>query len=103
MILPKVIVVDLDGTLTFTDTLHEAVLSLIRTKLFILFLLPFWLIRGVANLKLQVAENSVLNVTTLPYNLPFIDWLKEQKASGKEIKAVMTVIDTLNFVALNPL
>tara|TARA_B110000208_G_C11380867_1_gene288615 strand:- start:61 stop:429 length:369 start_codon:yes stop_codon:yes gene_type:complete len=92
MSLPKVIVVDFDGTLTFTDTLHEAVLSLIRTKLFILFLLPFWLIKGVANLKLQVAEHSVLDVTTLPYNLPFIDWLKEQKASGKEIKAEIVLV-----------
>ena len=38
-----------------------------------------------AHLKLKVAENSVLDVTTLPYNIPFIDWLKEQKKSGKVI------------------
>jgi 4-hydroxybenzoate polyprenyltransferase/phosphoserine phosphatase len=81
----KVIAVDLDGTLTLTDTLHEAVLALVRIKPFMLLLLPFWLIRGVAHLKSKVAESSVLDVATLPYNVPFIDWLKEQKASGKKI------------------
>ena len=77
--------VDLDGTLTLTDTLHESVLGLVRVKPFMLLLLPFWLIRGVAHLKSKVAENSVLDVATLPYNVPFIDWLKEQKESGKKI------------------
>ena len=85
MIQAKVIAVDLDGTLTLTDTLNEAVLNLVRTKPFMLFLLPIWLAKGVAYLKLKVAENSVLDVTTLPYNVPFIDWLREQKTSGKKI------------------
>jgi hypothetical protein len=50
-----------------------------------LLLLPFWLIRGVAYLKFKVAENSMLDVTTLPYNVLFINWLKEQKVNGKKI------------------
>jgi len=85
MVETKVIAVDLDGTLTLTDSLHEAILVLARSKPFMLFLLPFWLAKGVASLKLKVAENSVLDVTTLPYNAPFIDWLKDQKASGKTL------------------
>ncbi|MDC0520306.1 UbiA family prenyltransferase [Candidatus Pelagibacter sp.] len=85
MISSKVIAVDLDGTLTFTDTLYEGVLNLIRTKPFMLFLLPIWYAKGATYLKLKVAENSVLDVTTLPYNVPFINWLKEQKKSGKVI------------------
>ena len=85
MSLSKIIAVDLDGTLTLTDTLHESVLTLLRVKPFMLFLLPFWLIKGIAHLKSKVAENFVLDVTTLPYNSPFIDWLKEQKANGKKI------------------
>jgi 4-hydroxybenzoate polyprenyltransferase len=79
------IAVDLDGTITFTDTLHESVLTLVRNKPFFLFLLPFWLIKGVAYLKLKVAEISLLDVKTLPYNLPLIDWLKVQKTNGKKI------------------
>ena len=85
MISSKVIAVDLDGTLTFTDTLHEAVLNLIRNKPFMLFLLPIWLAKGVAYLKLKVAKNSELDVATLPYNVPFINWLKEQKKNEKVI------------------
>jgi 4-hydroxybenzoate polyprenyltransferase len=81
----KIIAVDLDGTLTLTDTLHESVLVLVSRKPLMLFFLPFWLIRGLAYFKLKVAENCVLDVTTLPYNLSFISWLKEQKIHGKKI------------------
>lgn len=85
MKLYKIIAVDLDGTLTLTDTLHEAVLILVKSKPFILFLLPIWLARGMAFFKFKVAKNIVLDVSTLPYNLPFVGWLKEQRASGKKI------------------
>lgn len=78
----NVIAVDLDGTLTLTDTLHESVLLLVRNKLFMLL---FWLAKGLAFFKVKVAENSQLDVTTVPYNEPLIDWLRNEKASGKKI------------------
>ncbi|MDA9088231.1 UbiA family prenyltransferase [Amylibacter sp.] len=81
----QVLAVDLDGTLTLTDTLHESVLNLVRSKPHFLLLLPFWLLRGIAHLKQKVAENSELDVTMLPYNQPFIDWLKGEKIRGKKI------------------
>lgn len=81
----QVIAVDLDGTLTLTDTLHESVLTLVSNKPYFLLLLPFWLFKGIAHLKQKVAENSELDVTTLPYNQPLIDWLKKEKESGKKI------------------
>ena len=81
----QVIAVDLDGTLTLTDTLHESVLTLVRNKPYLLLLLPFWLLKGIAHLKQKVAENSELDVTTLPYNQPLIDWLQEEKECGKKI------------------
>jgi len=81
----QVIAVDLDGTLTLTDTLHESVLALVRNKPYLLLLLPFWLFKGVAHLKQKVAEKSELDVITLPYNQPLIDWLKEEKQRGKKI------------------
>ena len=81
----QVIAVDLDGTLTLTDTLHESVLTLVRNKPYFLFLLPLWLFQGIAYLKLKVAENSELDVITLPYNQPLIDWLKEERLRGKKI------------------
>jgi len=81
----QIIAVDLDGTLTLTDTLHESVLTLVRNKPYFLLLLPFWLFKGIAYLKQKVAENSELDVTTLPYNQPLIDWLKEEKQHGRKI------------------
>ena len=81
----KVVAVDLDGTLTFSDTLHEAVISLVSKKPFLLFILPFWLFQGIAYLKQKVAAHSDLDVTTLPYNQPLIDWLKDEKLRGKKI------------------
>jgi 4-hydroxybenzoate polyprenyltransferase/phosphoserine phosphatase len=81
----QVIAVDLDGTLTLTDTLHESVLTLVRSKPYFLLILPFWLFQGIAHLKQKVAEHSELDITTLPNNQPLIDWLKEEKQRGKQI------------------
>ena len=81
----QVIAVDLDGTLTLTDTLQESVLALVHKKPYFLLLLPFWLLQGIAHLKQKVAEHSELDVTTLPYNQPLIGWLKEEKLRGKKI------------------
>lgn len=80
-----VIAVDLDGTLTLTDTLYEAVLLLVRNKTYLLFLLPFWLLQGIAHLKQKVADHSELDIKNLPFNQPFIDWLNKQKLNGKKI------------------
>ena len=81
----KVIAVDLDGTLTLTDTLHESVLTLVRNKLYLILLLPFWLFQGISHFKQRVAEHSELDITILPYNQPLIDWLKEEKQRGQKI------------------
>lgn len=81
----QILAVDLDGTLTLTDTLHESVLLLLRSKPYFLFLLPVWLFYGVAYLKQKIAEHSELDVTTLPYNQPLIDYLKKEKLRGKKI------------------
>jgi len=81
----QVIAVDLDGTFTLTDTLHESVLWLVQNKPYLLLLLPFWLFQGVAYLKQKIAEYSELDVTTLPYNQPLIDWLRNEKLKEKRI------------------
>ena len=81
----RVIAVDLDGTLTHTDTLHESVVALVRDNPLYLFALPFWLLHGKAALKARVAYSVDLDVTTLPYNQPLIDWLKENRSAGKKI------------------
>lgn len=81
----RVIAVDLDGTLTLTDTLHESVVLLVRDNPISLFMLPFWLAQGKAALKAKIADRVDLDVTTLPYNHALIDWLKKERAAGKKI------------------
>lgn len=81
----KAIVVDLDGTLSLTDTFHESLLLLARNKPLLLFMIPFWMSKGRAILKAKVAEKTDLNVTLLPYNKPLIDWLKDKKNNGEQI------------------
>ncbi len=80
-----VIAVDLDGTLTLTDTLHESALSLLRDRPLDVLALPFWLLGGKAAVKAKVAERIDLDVAALPYNSSLIEWLKEERAAGKRI------------------
>jgi 4-hydroxybenzoate polyprenyltransferase/phosphoserine phosphatase len=77
--------VDLDGTLIATDLLYESTLALVRTRPLDLALLPVWLRKGRANLKLQVMERTSLDVTTLPYRPEVLAFLKEQKQEGRRL------------------
>ncbi|MFT3779352.1 MAG: UbiA family prenyltransferase [Ottowia sp.] len=79
------LVVDLDGTLVQTDTLHEQALALAREHPMQVFLLPAWLSRGKAQLKQQLAQRVALDAATLPYNADLLDWLKTQKAAGRTL------------------
>jgi 4-hydroxybenzoate polyprenyltransferase len=80
-----VIAVDLDGTLTLTDTLHESVLSLLHDNPLNVFVLSYWLFAGKAALKSNVADRVTLDVSTLPYNAALIDWLIEERANGQKV------------------
>ena len=79
------IVVDLDGTLILTDTLHESVLELLRTRLLRSFMVPVWLFAGKASFKASVAAAVDLDVKDLPFNFELIDWLKQERARGRKI------------------
>ena len=79
------LVVDLDGTLLYTDTLYESLMIVIKRKAIALILLPFWLLRGRAYVKKKISAIGVPNSSLLPYNWEFITWLKEQRNSGREL------------------
>jgi 4-hydroxybenzoate polyprenyltransferase len=79
------LVCDLDGTLIRTDTLFEAFLILLKTSPFSLFILPFWLIKGKANLKSQIFSRVDISPEPLPYNHDVLDFLKSEKLSGRKI------------------
>jgi 4-hydroxybenzoate polyprenyltransferase len=58
---------------------------LLRTKPHLLLLLPFWLLRGRAHLKKELARRSLLDVSQLPYNRTVVDYLRRKKQDGARL------------------
>jgi 4-hydroxybenzoate polyprenyltransferase/phosphoserine phosphatase len=79
------LVVDLDGTLTPTDTLAEAVIQLIRQSPANLALLVFRLFRGRAAFKQYVASRSSFSAKTLPIREPLLTYLRAEKTKGRQL------------------
>lgn len=79
------LVVDLDGTLTPTDTLVESIVRLVKHHPLLLVLLPFWLLQGRAVLKSRVARHAPLPVAALPLRQELVDYLKAEKAHGRTL------------------
>lgn len=79
------LVVDLDGTLINTDTLHEATLRVLRDAPLDAMKIPFWLSQGKAQLKRALADRVSFDPTNLPYNQGFIQWLRAQRAAGRKL------------------
>ena len=76
--------VDLDGTLIKSDMLLETFIRLIKQNLFCLFLLPFWLLKGKAQLKHEIAQRVKIDCSLLPYNDDVIEYVKKQRNSGRQ-------------------
>jgi 4-hydroxybenzoate polyprenyltransferase/phosphoserine phosphatase len=78
----RILVVDLDGTLVHTDMLAENLFLFLRLHPLRIFEAIAWLIKGKANLKRRLADAVLPEVDFLPYNRPFLEWLKQQRATG---------------------
>ncbi len=68
-----------------SDLLFESFLKLVKRNPLFIFLLPFWLLRGNANLKRQIASRVSLAVELLPYNQEFLDFLRTAKSHGRKL------------------
>ena len=79
------LIVDLDGTLTPADTLHESLATLIARAPLCALLLPLWLVRGRANFKQEVSARSGVAAETLPYRESLLAYLRTEKAKGRRI------------------
>jgi 4-hydroxybenzoate polyprenyltransferase len=77
--------IDLDDTLLKTDTLLESLLLFLKRRPLGILFLPFWLARGKAHLKRQVARKVTLDVISLPYRKSLLEYLVEQHRNGREI------------------
>jgi 4-hydroxybenzoate polyprenyltransferase/phosphoserine phosphatase len=76
------IVVDLDGTLVKTDLLLENILLFLNGYPLRFFNLIVLLFSGKAVFKRYLAEAVLPDVTLLPYNKEFLDWLIKRRAEG---------------------
>lgn len=72
--------VDMDGTLVLSDLGVESVFALLRRNPLYLLLLPWWLRRGLAAFKREIARRVELDVTRLPYDARVLAWLRGQDA-----------------------
>ena len=79
------LVVDLDGTLTPTDTLHESLIQIIKRSPVNLLRLPLALLKGKAAFKDAIAEHADLDPAQLPWRHDLIDHLRSEKAKGRQI------------------
>ncbi|CAL92965.1 UbiA family prenyltransferase [Azoarcus olearius] len=79
------LVVDLDGTLTPTDTLVESGIRLIKQSPLRALGALAALTKGKAALKDAIAAEVDLPVERLPYREPLLDYLREQKAAGRKL------------------
>lgn len=82
---PRVICVDLDGTLIAGDLFWEAVLRLVLTRPWSLVQLPLWLLKGRAYLKRQVASRVPLDPGTLSYRTELIEQLTLAREQGHHL------------------
>jgi 4-hydroxybenzoate polyprenyltransferase len=94
------LVVDLDGTLTPTDTLVESIIQLAKQHPLDIFKLPLWLFEGRAAFKAHIALRSTLPITNLPFRTNLIDYLRNEKQEGRQlILATAANINIANAVA----
>jgi 4-hydroxybenzoate polyprenyltransferase/phosphoserine phosphatase len=84
-LIEKPLVVDLDGTLILTDMLHESVLRVLKDRPFDTLRIPFLLLKGKAYLKQHLASNIEFDPITLPYNEELLEWLKQERVSGRRL------------------
>jgi 4-hydroxybenzoate polyprenyltransferase/phosphoserine phosphatase len=79
------LVVDLDGTLLRTDTLHESAIRLLRDSPLDILRIPMWLGRGKAVLKRHIASRVGLDPAALPYREDLLEWLHAQREGGRSL------------------
>ncbi|HEX5219415.1 MAG TPA: UbiA family prenyltransferase [Verrucomicrobiae bacterium] len=77
--------VDMDGTLIRTDMMWESLVRLLRRNPLMAVISLFALLRGRAHFKQRLAARVQVDPANVPYHLPFLDWLKQQKASGRKL------------------
>lgn len=77
--------VDFDGTLFAGDSLWESLLIVAKNRPFDVLRIPVWILKGKAQFKQEVASRATLDVSLLPYRADVLEFLREQKRSGRHL------------------
>lgn len=94
------IIVDLDGTLVYDDTLYVLARKILREQPLKFLMLPFKLLNGKAAMKQFMSSVNQISAQSLKYNSVLIDWLKAEKQTGRPlILCTASNSDTANAVA----
>lgn len=80
--------VDLEGALIRCDISVESFFALLQINPLCVFLLPFWLLKGKAYFKRKLAERAGLSANQLLYREEILDFLRQQRLSGRKILLV---------------
>jgi phosphoserine phosphatase len=79
------LVVDLDHSLIKIDLLQLSLKMAIIKNPLIIFLVPFWLIKGKGYLKDKLVKRVKIDATKLPYHQRVINYIRERQAKGDTI------------------
>jgi len=79
------LVVDLDGTLTLSDTLHEAIIKFVKQRPFEIWRLFLWLRHGKAGFKMQLQKQTTIDIKLLPYDRLVLEHIEEARKSCRRI------------------
>ena len=77
--------VDLDGTLIRTDMMWESLARLLHKNPLAALASPFWLLRGRAHFKQQLAARVRVDAASLPYHEELLNWLRDEKRAGRKL------------------
>lgn len=79
------LVVDLDGTLTPADTLHESLLHLLKRSPVTFFRILLTLFKGKAAFKNAIAAHTSIDAALIPYRQDLLEYLHLEKKRGRPI------------------
>ena len=86
--------VDLDRTLVRTDLLWETLAATLARSPAAALAIPFWLLRGRAALKRELAQRAPFDASTLPYDRHVLEDLRSERARGRRL-VLATAADQL--------
>ncbi|MBS1824230.1 MAG: UbiA family prenyltransferase [Acidobacteria bacterium] len=77
--------VDLDHSLVEVNTLEETLIGAVRKNPVLIFLIPFWALRGQAYLWARLITKFRPSPALLPYSQPVMALVRDEVAAGREV------------------